>query len=743
MNLKKSIDKIPGGMMVIPLILGALINTFFPQLLAIGGFTTAIATGSGALIGVFLVCMGAGISFSAAPAALKKGGAITVTKLITGVLIGLLITWSFGDSGFLGLSSLAVIAAMTNTNGGLYAALTGEFGDKTDVGAIAVISVNDGPFLTMIALGTAGLATIPLISLAGVVIPIIAGMILGNLDREMKNFLMGGGPVLIPFFAFALGTGIDLKILVIAGLSGIVLGIMTTFVGGFFNIMADKATGGSGIAGAAASSTAGNAVATPAAVAMADPALASLSAVATPQVAASVITTALLTPVLTTFISRQNKNRIATKQKKNEPGKLAVISDDYTGANDTAVQFSKKNLKSIVITNPEYIDKILEECDVLIVDTESRFNDRETAYRKTFRAGKILQGKGIAHIYKKLDSTMRGNIGAEIAGVMDSTGAEIAFVVPALPSNGRITVDGNIYVNGVLLSETEVSADPKNPVAESYIPRIISRQTNKKIDLIYHREILSGKNNLAQEINHLISKGVQIIVIDAKSRHDLELIASVITSIDRRSLFVGSSGLAAHLTNYPDTGMSKSNIIISGSVSEITRKQVEYAEKKLSVEIADVDTEKLFSQEERDQEKKRITGIIRDSALNGSDIIIRSSSAANTPDKSFEAGEKYGMNRARVSESIASFLGELAKFALEETSLNGIMLTGGETAIHAAGHLNITGTMIYDEVLPGVPYGRFLDKKYENVTVVTKAGAFGKEDTLVEVLKFLNTRPAL
>jgi 2-keto-3-deoxygluconate permease len=152
---------------------------------------------------------------------------------------------------------VAIIAAMSNSNGGLYAALVGSLAMNV-MSAISILSLNDGPFFTMIALGAAGMANIPIMALVAVLIPLVVGMILGNLDVHMRDFLTKGGPLLIPFFAFALGLVSTWKCCSRAA-GGHSARRADHLYRRFFNIRADRLVGGSGIAGAAASSTAGNA----------------------------------------------------------------------------------------------------------------------------------------------------------------------------------------------------------------------------------------------------------------------------------------------------------------------------------------------------------------------------------------------------------------------------------------------------------------------------------------------------
>jgi 2-keto-3-deoxygluconate permease len=314
--IKRTIDRIPGGMMIVPLFVGAIINTVAPNTgKFFGSFTGALFSGALSILAVFYVCMGATIEFKATPYILKKGGVLLLSKVLTAAVVGILLgrLWGEGpvETGVLaGISTLAVVAAMNDTNGGLYMALMGQFGASRDVAAYSIMSIESGPFLTMVTLGVAGLSAFPWPALVGAILPLAVGMVLGNLDRELRDFLGKAVPVMIPFFAFALGAGINLASVWKAGLLGVGLGVFVVLVTGTVLVIADRLSGGNGTAGIAAASTAGNAAAVPAIVAAANPVYKPAAASGTVLVATSVVVTAILVPLVTAWWYRRTSGRV-------------------------------------------------------------------------------------------------------------------------------------------------------------------------------------------------------------------------------------------------------------------------------------------------------------------------------------------------------------------------------------------------------------------------------------------------
>lgn len=318
MKLKATLDRIPGGMMVVPLLLAATINTFAPDLLRIGNFTEALFVNSaGALIALFLLCAGAQINLKNVGTAFAKGATLLAMKWVVGAAVGLIAYMFAGPDGlFIGLVPLAIIAAMTNSNGGLYVAIVGQYGKPDDKAAYSLLALNDGPFLTMVALAIFGAmgfvdGFFSIVSFVSVLLPIVIGMILGNSDEEMRAFLAKGSDMLIPFFAFALGMGINFNAIIDGGGAGVLLGFITVLFTGTAGFLVFRFFGWNPIVGAAEGSTAGNAVATPMAIATANAAFAPVAQLATVQVAASTVTTAILLPFYISFLVKTFGNRNA------------------------------------------------------------------------------------------------------------------------------------------------------------------------------------------------------------------------------------------------------------------------------------------------------------------------------------------------------------------------------------------------------------------------------------------------
>lgn len=338
MQLKKAIEKIPAGMMIVPLFIGAIVRAVYPNPALptefLPGFTGSYLTATSAILFIWFVSVGATINLKTSGYVAKKGLTLLFGKVIIagilGVIVGHLLPGNGITSGaFAGLSALAVIASFNETNGGLYMAVMTTLKRDEDAAGFPFISIESGPFMTMITMGVAGMASFPLTAFISTLIPFALGITLGSLDIEFRKMLAPVVPALIPFFALTLGFSIDLSAILRSGLLGVLMGIAVVVIsGGILSILDRFITGSDGVAGWAASSTAGAAVAVPTAIAQLAPKYAPIAGQATAIVATSVLVTAIITPLITMYFEK----RARAKGMPQLPEKVARRKEEYQRA---------------------------------------------------------------------------------------------------------------------------------------------------------------------------------------------------------------------------------------------------------------------------------------------------------------------------------------------------------------------------------------------------------------------------
>lgn len=333
MEIQKTIERVPGGLMLIPLLLGACVHTFAADAgKYFGSFTNGLMTGTVPILAVWFFCMGATINLKATGVVLKKSGTLVLTKILVAWVVAMVATRFLPAGGiqtglFTGLSVLALVTAMDMTNGGLYAALMQQYGTQEEAGAFVLTSIESGPLVSMLILGATGVAVFEPRLFAGAVLPFLIGFALGNLDPNLREFFGRCVHPLIPFFGFALGCSIDLGVIAKSGFTGVFVGVAVIIITGIPLILADKFIGGgNGTAGLAASSTAGAAVANPQIIGSMVPELKSMADSATAITATACLLTAILVPILTAMWARKYGRRPQPAATASNPGPSAAAS---------------------------------------------------------------------------------------------------------------------------------------------------------------------------------------------------------------------------------------------------------------------------------------------------------------------------------------------------------------------------------------------------------------------------------
>lgn len=424
--------------------------------------------------------------------------------------------------------------------------------------------------------------------------------------------------------------------------------------------------------------------------------------------------------------------------------KLAVIADDLTGANDTGVQFAKQGLNTTVLfSDTQLLPTHLSE-DVIVLNSDSRALNFGKAYDVVFNISAQLNKLNVSNVFKKIDSTMRGNIGAEIDAVMDVFKFKTSFVVPAFPKSNRITVNGKHYVNNVLLEETEIANDPACPVKISYLPKLLQEQSKRKVELISITDVRKGKSHLSEKMNMVSSRTMaNIIIVDATTDEELQTIVEAAQTLNENFLWVGSAGIAYHLfsTDHREEPLRKTQdgerlpvLVVAGSVNSITHRQIQELKEKNNVEEIVISPEEFFDEDRRKLEIERIVEAGQ-ALLEKSDLVVTTNRERETISRIKNLQRARGLSNFDVGYTIAEAMGEIAGQLIESKSICGAVLTGGDIAGATCKVLKGEGIRVIGEVEAGIPYGKLFGGLFDGLPLVTKAGAFGTEQALAKALQ--------
>lgn len=407
--------------------------------------------------------------------------------------------------------------------------------------------------------------------------------------------------------------------------------------------------------------------------------------------------------------------------------RLFILADDYTGSIDTGIQFAKRGVCTTVFLYTALDEKQLASCksQVVVVDTESRHLPAQEAAARVASATACAVAAGVEHFYKKTDSTLRGNLGAELAAMlMAADGRRLTFV-PAYPALGRTTRGGVQYVGGVPLAQTEFADDPFNPIADSRVTARIAAQTDVPA---YETDERSADTAFAEPC---------IVVADAQTDADLLRIAQTLSKQGYTRCLAGCAGFAAvlpELLQLPAAApracaVPDGRLLVCGSVHPRATAQCRYAVQQCGYREFALSVHQMLLPT---QEKEALAGEIRACLRAGGKAVLRVGGGREYLPQTYAEARELGVAQESVPAMIAQRLGALTAAVLREAPPVTLTVFGGDTLAGVAEAMGCRSVSPVRELTDGAVLS-MMTCETRTVPVITKAGAFGGEDIVARL----------
>lgn len=426
-----------------------------------------------------------------------------------------------------------------------------------------------------------------------------------------------------------------------------------------------------------------------------------------------------------------------------------VIADDLTGANATGVLLKKMNYNTFTVLNNERLELTkLAECDCLMYPTNSRGISRELAYNRVYNVTNLLKNNEVKVYAKRIDSTLRGNLGSETDAILDALGDDyIAIAASCFPESGRSIIGGYMLVNGLPLHKTEVALDPKTPVTTSEIKKVFEQQSKYPVASILMKDMMQGKHYLAEQINKLINEGNRTLVFDCVTREDLDLIADAVITSKIKFVAVDPGVFTATIarkTIVPREKKSKDKIlVVVGSVNSVTKNQMEelwLSQKTLQVFVKT--KELVESDERREAEINRVVKEVSENSMKH--IVSTVTGDGIIPENRIDFKhytERDHSTVDEISEKINTAFADITyRICKQDKSFKGLYTSGGDITVAVCKKFDTAGLELHDEVLPLAAYGKIIKGEFDGLHIITKGGMVGQSNAINKCVTYLKEK---